>query len=96
MRAALRREALAVDEERDLGEDTLVWSCDAEGNLALDGALPQGDLVLAACWDGEGRFTGARLLDADTTQAKLADGWTQVKLLWLNSTMAPRCAAARF
>ncbi len=86
---------------RTLGNNNeFSWNVDANGVLTLtagqDVTLDSSDTVFAATWDQHGSFLGAQLLSVMTRSAtaQLPEGWSAMKLIWTDSSQAPRCQAA--
>lgn len=70
------------------------WSCNEVGTVSVSsntpsGVLPPEEKVLVGCYDDDGRFTGAKWLDAETAAAQIDLSTPNVKLFWLDSTQAP-------
>ncbi len=80
----------------DRGE--LAWKLTDSGKVILAertaGAIAPTDTVYAARWDGD-RFQGVSVVDPDTLTAQVGDGWTDLKLIWVNGAQAPKCAFAQ-
>lgn len=74
--------------------DALIWSYTENGTFNLGGLMPEDDLVLATCWDDQGRFAGVKFLDATHMGTQLGTGWSKVKLFWTNGEkQQPQCQA---
>lgn len=71
------------------GGKELGWAITAQGQLSLASSLPQGETVLAACYDDKGIFTGAKLIQSSTAMVKLDPTTPRLKLFWLNSAYSP-------
>lgn len=72
--------------------EELGWELSAAGELSIvDGQIPAGHSVIAACRDAEGRFLGAEVLTAEKAAALLVDGFESVTLFWVDDVQAPQC-----
>ncbi len=67
---------------------SLGWAVTGTGELSIDGELDQGEAVLAACYDQDGRFVGLRRLDAQHTNAQV-DQADELRLFWLDAKLRP-------
>lgn len=70
------------------------WRITAMGELTMAGTLAQGEAILVGCYDSNGRFTGAKWLDAETTAAQIDPNTPNVKLFWLDSQQSPLSPSA--
>ncbi len=56
----------------------------------------QGDSFFVATWDKDGKFLGAKIIDATAANltAQLDSSWARMKLIWTNAQEVPQCVAA--
>lgn len=69
------------------------YSCTKDGDVVVHNGIPENEMVLVACYDDDGHFTGAKLLDSQTLEAHLGTDHSKFKLCWLGSDLAPQCGA---
>ncbi len=69
------------------------YSCTKDGDVVIHNGIPENEMVLVACYDDDGHFTGVKLLDSQTLEANLGTGHTKFKLCWLGSDLTPQCGA---
>lgn len=78
--------------ESDNGE-SVSWSITQAGEVAIDvtaADLAPEEAVLVACYDNDGRFTGVKVLDAQTASAQLDPTTPNVKIFWLGAGAKPQ------
>ena len=72
----------------------LSWTYSRETNdIALDGPIGEGRTVYVACYKA-GRFVGVKAVDSAHLSAALRSDLDEVRLIWLDGSLAPRCDAA--
>ncbi len=67
---------------------SLGWAVTGTGEISIIDTLPQGEAVLAACYDQDGRFVGLRQLDAQHSSAQM-DPAADLRLFWLGTQLTP-------
>lgn len=72
------------------GDKTLRWTYLVTGEVRVTTEnIADGEKVMAAAYDGNGRLTAVQLLDANTPAGMLPEQSATVKLFWLNADYRP-------
>lgn len=72
---------------------SLDWSCDKAGQLTIRGELAEGETVLAACYDRQGRLVELKRLAGAGLNAEVDLGADRIKLFWLDSAQQPQSSS---
>lgn len=68
---------------------SLDWTCSAAGQVTVSGPLAQGEVVLVATYDQQGRFTGLKRITTETPTAQIDVSAQELRLFWLDANLRP-------
>ena len=84
--------------EGTMGADNeLSWRFDKSSNtLSVSGPINERQPVYAACYNEDGRMLSVTMISIADSEITLGGDWTEIRLFWLDSTFAPKCASVVF
>ncbi len=71
--------------------EALPWTYEAD-TVTIAEPIPEDETVMVACFDESGAFTDVKCLSADQLNASIGQP-DHFKLIWLDGSLAPQCAA---